>query len=275
MDNLFDCLNSDCSDLRRGKAHATNLKHSSPHLKCFEKMKRFFSSIKYIGSPRKPPSQEGWIWTLNAIEKLWRSLVQKHHITSLATRRLQQDPIENLFGCIRGNCGSNSNPTCSQFVAGLKTAILTNMSHMGTSGNCETDNSVIINNFETLLSVSQSTPQHTFARTEPEFLSSIELPQIDDAIQDNNAEIQACAYVCGFVMKRMPNCEDCKKALISTSVENFHLFVEFREYSEFKKSLNYVTKEMVVCVEHCATLINEFLREKAHTTYLKKTYLST
>lgn len=118
--------------------------------------------MKFIGCARKPPSQEGWIWTLNGIERLWHNLTLKHKIKSIATQRLQQDALENLFGCIRGNCGSNANPTCGQFVAGLKTSILSRLANMGTTGNCKTDNNVIINNFDTLLSVSQPTHiQHT------------------------------------------------------------------------------------------------------------------
>lgn len=57
---------------------------------------------------------------------------------SLETRRLQQDALENLFGCIRANCGCNMNPTAVQFVAGFKTAILSNLAHI-TIGNCESD----------------------------------------------------------------------------------------------------------------------------------------
>ncbi|KAL4702878.1 hypothetical protein ACJJTC_005789 [Scirpophaga incertulas] len=65
MDKLFDALNSESSDLRRGKPESTNLTATSPHLKLFSEMKTFFLNMKYIGSPRKPSSQEGWIWTIN------------------------------------------------------------------------------------------------------------------------------------------------------------------------------------------------------------------
>lgn len=96
--------------------------------------------MTFVGCPRTPPSQIGWVWTLNGVELIFKKLVKDHNVRSLATRRLQQDPLENLFGCIRGNCGSNTNPTTGQFVDGLKTAILSRLAHIGTTGNCEIDN---------------------------------------------------------------------------------------------------------------------------------------
>lgn len=72
-------------------------------MKLFAEMRRFISSMKYVGSKSKPPSQDGWIQTMNAIEKLWKNL-QAKNIKSLSTRRLNQDPLEDCFGCIRYNC---------------------------------------------------------------------------------------------------------------------------------------------------------------------------
>ncbi|KAL4719467.1 hypothetical protein ACJJTC_012797, partial [Scirpophaga incertulas] len=203
IDKLFDALNSDSSDLRRGKPQATNMTATSPHTKFFSDMKIFFENMKYIGSPRKPPSQEGWIWTINGVGRLWRNLVQKYKIRSLATRRLQQDPLENLFGCIRGNCGSNTNPTCGQFVAGLKTAILSNLSHLGTTGNCEIDHNKIINNLDALLSSPLDSNERCTYEMErspnvsSEILNELLPFEVETSLLENTEEIQACAYWSG------------------------------------------------------------------------------
>ncbi|CAH2056102.1 unnamed protein product, partial [Iphiclides podalirius] len=61
MDKLFDSVNSDSPDLRRGKIHATNLKPTTPHLQLFKDMKLFFNTLKFVGCTRTPPSKEGWI----------------------------------------------------------------------------------------------------------------------------------------------------------------------------------------------------------------------
>ncbi|CAH2086714.1 unnamed protein product [Euphydryas editha] len=57
---------------------ATNLKQTTPHLQLFKNMKIFFKTLKFVGSTRTPPSKEGWVWTLNAIELLWNKLRNKH-----------------------------------------------------------------------------------------------------------------------------------------------------------------------------------------------------
>ncbi|XP_049868630.1 uncharacterized protein LOC126368613 isoform X2 [Pectinophora gossypiella] len=267
MDKLFDSLNSEQADLRRGKPHATNLSQTSPHIEHFKKMKVLFSDLTFVGCSRKPPSQEGWIWTINGVEILWQKLSNNKKKLSLATRRLQQDPLENLFGCIRGYCGSNTNPTTGQFVAGLKTAILNNLSRVGTTGNCETDNNVVINNFETMLSVSKPTQVST-----PNEFNYIELPPMEDALNEESGEIKACAYVCGFLIKQFPvtSCSLCERIFLTKDIENHHSFVEWREYSEKNRNLKYVTKNLVNCVECSATLINIFLNEKAHINEIKK-----
>ncbi|CAK1597698.1 unnamed protein product [Parnassius mnemosyne] len=272
MDKLFDCLNSDTADLRRGKIHATNMTLKSPHMSCFSDMKLFFQTMKFVGCSRQPPSLDGWIWTINGVERLFTNMSKAHNIKSLVTRRLQQDPIENLFGCIRGNCGSNTNPTTGQFAAGLKTSILSSLAHIGTIGsNCERDNNVIINNLSKLLSLPQSTLMHA----EPEFHAISELPNvhvIEQNIDKGNAEVQACAYVCGFLLKQLPvnKCKKCRKIFVSNTVDKCHLFVECREYSDFNRSLYYVTKEMINYVDYCASLINSYLRENEHMSSLKK-----
>ncbi|CAF4883247.1 unnamed protein product [Pieris macdunnoughi] len=271
IDKLFDALNSDSADLRRGKIFSTNMTAKSPHHKLFQNMKYFFKTMKFMGSLRTPPSQEGWIWTINGVERLFKQFANEG-IKSLATRRLQQDPLENLFGCIRGNCGSNSNPTVGQFVAGLKTSILSRLAHIGTTGcNCETDNNVVMNNYETLLSVSQPRNCADILASECSAfaLSSSVEPQ---NIEEDNAEMQACAYVCGFLIKKIcsvNNCEPCKHIFVSTNVEKVHKFVDYKEYNELKKSLHYANKSIISCVEKCATLINSFFKEKSHKRNLK------
>lgn len=177
-------------------------------------------------------------------------------------RSLQQDALENLFGCIRGNCGSNTNPTCGQFVAGLKAAIISNLSHMGTTGNCETDNNVIINNFDSFLSVSQSAQEKkdSVVTASSSSTSYALYFEVDEAINTNNPEIQACAYVAGFILKKLPlkDCEICRKIFVSDNIDITHNFVANREYGTDSQALNYAHKDFIFCVELCASVINNF-----------------
>ncbi|KAG8223940.1 hypothetical protein J437_LFUL003748 [Ladona fulva] len=55
-------------------------------------------------------------------------------------RWLNQDSLENLFGMIRHNCGSNRNPTAMQFITALKTSLLNGLvARELQHGNCEVD----------------------------------------------------------------------------------------------------------------------------------------
>ncbi|CAK1601405.1 unnamed protein product [Parnassius mnemosyne] len=243
MDKLFDCVNACTPDLRRGKPYSTNMTNNTPHLTHFTLMKNFFKEMTFLGCKRAPPSQEGWIWSINGIERIWRNLSSKHKsIKSLETRRLQQDPLENLFGCIRANCGCNSNPTAGQFVAGLKTAVLSNLSFIGT-GNCEEDqNQVILTNFKSLLS--PPTDTHTaYATILTDELEESVNSTFECSLEESSGEIQACAYVCGFIVKNNLNkCEICKKNFVSETQERSHTFIDFKEYSDLKKAEAYKKK---------------------------------
>lgn len=88
------------------------------------------------------------IKTLNAVERLSSNLEKRYKVKSLSTRRLNQDPLKNCFGCIRSNCGSNPNPNTVQFVAALKTAIIGNLLHSSRNKNCKDDNNVILNDLK-------------------------------------------------------------------------------------------------------------------------------
>lgn len=246
IEKLFDCVNADTTDLRRGKLYATNMKKNSPHLAHFKVMKNFFKNMQFMGCKSKPPTQEDWIWSINGIERLWTTLTKNHNeIKSLATRRLQEDPIENLFGCIRGNCGSNVNPTVGQFVGGLKTAILSNLSHISV-GNCKLDeNDSVINNcrllfsnvhnFQFLINSNLTTEEDTEEADRGAILQELEDDIFEQATVDD-AELQACAYVCGFIIRNYKNqCSTCKELFIAKETDTTHLFVDFKEYNDMKK----------------------------------------
>ncbi|KAF9413695.1 hypothetical protein HW555_008141 [Spodoptera exigua] len=86
MDELFYGVNASTPDLRRGKKFSSNIKQSSEHLQMFYKMKTFFKNFEFLGC--RGASKDGWIWTLNGIEMLWKILSAKHKaIKSLSTRR--------------------------------------------------------------------------------------------------------------------------------------------------------------------------------------------
>lgn len=201
----------------------------------------------------------GWIRTINAVQKLWEHLKNKYKIKSLSTRRLNQDVLENCFGCIRYSCGSSYNPTVSQFIAGVKTAIISNLKHSGYRRNCEDDEFVLANNLETFLTHSED----NLIEEEPNYDIGNYVNDVSDAIENieqATSEAQACAYVCGFLVKKLNiQCNTCKQIFLSPDHQSVHIFTEFRELDPNNTSLNYVCKKFVESVEISASIIKREL----------------
>jgi hypothetical protein len=73
--------------------------------------------------------------------------VRKKGLTYLRGRSLNQDSLKNLFGVIRGGCGSSDNPTATQFIASLKTQVLNGLTNQNLSGtNCVDDQHHLLSN---------------------------------------------------------------------------------------------------------------------------------
>lgn len=272
VDCLFDALNADSADLRRGKKFSQNLSDRSPHLKFFKEMCSEIKKLEFIGAKQRPPSQDGWLQTMIGVERLWKNLKNKYptEVGSLATRRLQQDPLENFFGCVRGNCGSNANPTVAQFVSGFKTAIVSSITHTNSRTNCESDQNNILSNLNHFLTSQKRQPSERDHDAEEESQSSailVDLENHDPNIMESDE--QACAYVCGYIIKRMNlSCTHCLQSLASEDRNSSHLFVSYKEYDE-KERLRYANDALIKCTEACASIMYSYLNENAHLSDLK------
>jgi len=88
-------------------------------------------------------------------------ILNKDGISHLHTRRVNQDPLENFFGSIRGHGGYNSKPTPMHFVGAYKTLLIGAMSSRHSPGaNCEEDEAVnLTGDIETIILKSMSKEQ--------------------------------------------------------------------------------------------------------------------
>lgn len=84
IDHLFDSLNGDTPDPKRGKKYLSNITRRSPHLQYYKKMKEFFKEMTFVGARTKPPSQDGFIKTLNAVKRLFTNLETICNVKSLS-----------------------------------------------------------------------------------------------------------------------------------------------------------------------------------------------
>ncbi|KAG8229254.1 hypothetical protein J437_LFUL007178 [Ladona fulva] len=130
MDDLFDSMNGG----RQRDSYKPLLKGVTMESSHFQFWEEATALVKEWKIPKKtregdvrfsamPPSQQGWLNNLNAFPLLCKDMLTGPGAVRecIPARSFNQDPIENLFSCIRGNCGSNTRPTTTQFISSLKT----------------------------------------------------------------------------------------------------------------------------------------------------------
>lgn len=221
--------------------------------------------MEFLGARSKPPSQDGWLRTMNAIELIFKNL-KNYNINTLCVRRLNQDPLENCFEYIRSNCNCNPNPTLVQFIAALKTSIITNLINNNKNRNCLDDNNDILDNFKVFLhkGCEQKINDADCSTVFPAEISVEGVEELD--VPQSSGEIQACAYVCGFIARNIAiNCEQCKKIMLADpNTEVCHLFTSFKEYDDVKCILKYIQPSFCEMVENAARLINNYLKDNSH-----------
>lgn len=117
-------------------------------------------------------------------------------------------------------------------------------------------------NYKVLLSsatVNTLLTQNEILNFEENFSETLEIN-----IGENSSEMQACAYVCGFIAKNISNkCEMCIVIFVAETPEATHVFTDFKENSDQWKTLTYASKPLINCVETGATLIYTFLEKEA------------
>nr|CAI5856389.1 unnamed protein product [Callosobruchus analis] len=129
FDSLFDSVNGSLINPPPGKSLRGLVTRKSRHLLTWEKALEILSKMYFtLPNSRKqfiPPSIKNWIFTIRGFIYIWKKM-SGMGCTSLAARAFNQDPVENLFSCIRGYGGRNINPTCTAFVSTLKSLIINN-----------------------------------------------------------------------------------------------------------------------------------------------------
>lgn len=99
-------------------------------------------------------------------------------------------------------------------------------------------------NFKTMIAPGLST--NNITEMEREIEQNINYSYSDHLSEENDGEIDACAYVCGFILKNIPDkkCQACKTMLLAETELPENTFTKFKEYNESKKSLMYASNSM-------------------------------
>ncbi|KAG8222115.1 hypothetical protein J437_LFUL002111 [Ladona fulva] len=142
MDELFDSMNSDCKGAGY-KPLKNVVSAGSPHFHFWERAAMLMKDLQIVKKRN-----------VNSIAFCPMTPTQKD--TKVNTRAFNQDPLENLFGCIRGNCGSNTHPTATQFIGSLKSSIISGLAFSASTGrrNCEEDDMALLDSLRSLIGTS-------------------------------------------------------------------------------------------------------------------------
>jgi len=277
VDKLFDSFNS-VKHGASGKPLRSPLSDKSPHIGHWTKASMGIKSWIFLkdGKPafkQLPPSQNGWIVDIGAVQHVWRTL-KSAGFHYLETRSLNQDPLENTFGVIRLHCGSNNNTTVGQFADALKASIINGLAYTGLrNANCEGDDTELLDNLHSFLkesSASRPNPSTSHGReTIHDGLSASRIAeQVEREVNDVDMGLFSVAYVSGFIARhvlRAVRCDDCKACLTSPVMMSTNAFIYFKEYKDNEQSLTYPSERLVETVSASVTLLEGMMAEVAHT----------
>ncbi|XP_044746090.1 uncharacterized protein LOC123307735 isoform X1 [Coccinella septempunctata] len=279
VDTLFDSFNGNTN--QSGKELKCNITENSPHNEYWPKALQMVKSWKFkrlskSGQVKQstPPSQMGWITSLNAIRGIW-AYVHSKGFTVLRPRSLNQDPLENLFGCIRYGSGCNDNPSAFQFVGSLKAQILNNLIHCSTHSNCEKDNNDLLSNLKSFLEKDEKEGEYQPNEVEvicmPEISTEETVSIIEADVNGGRAETFSVAYVAGFILKgiyKKITCTGCSALLSSDVLEAHNMFIWNKEWSDDKRSLYYPSVVFTISIAQGITSLENFMVDNSNISDL-------
>ena len=138
IDRLFDCFNSEsefCLNM-----YKKSLSELSVHKQFLGEMRQYIASWTIGNNPLNNfPFHKGWLISITSLLMLWDDLRDNYGFTSINTRRLNQDPLENLFGVSRMSSGCDKNPKVSCFDPIMRKLTMTTLLEPPESANCIKD----------------------------------------------------------------------------------------------------------------------------------------
>lgn len=259
-DKLFDSVNGSLIDPEHGKSLRCAVKEDSPHVDFWYEAIQVLQTVKYVPSGKSdyvPPTIKNWISTLHGFIYIWKKL-KEVGFQYLLPRNLNQDPLENFFGCVRSHGVRNVNPSCDSFISSFKSLIINNfMSAHSPASNCEKDESegALDSLKEFLMREMEGiapTDTHEDALIDPKFVFS----DTKHAII-----IKTHAYIAGYLARRIlraiGGCKQCKNALITKEATEEHLLIEERAYNP--KALVRPSTPFINIFSKCNDVVHHYL----------------
>nr|CAI5838074.1 unnamed protein product [Callosobruchus analis] len=149
---------------------------------------------------------KGWQVTINGMINLWDVLKTNYEeLQFLYTRNVNQDCLENFFGCLRQQGGNCVNPTSIQFIRSFRRYFCIDMLHSGTE-NCERDNTEMLINVLDMM--------NTENINEKLSTTNAMSPVTTDYRNSEVLKKNFTRYICGYLIKKclsIHTCDVCEK----------------------------------------------------------------
>lgn len=255
MNRLFDYVNGPSDSEIAPPPTRRNVTTETDHIQVWDEYREVLEKTE-IKSPDGKKIKErcinNMVRSLLAMKLLWEELLEDG-FTTLFLRRLNQDPLENLFGLIRQLCGANDNPTAGMFQSALKSVVITRFSGLSIKGtNCLKDSSNFLIDQKDLIRFQHKKKTNTLP--EPESIPSkskhypcIHIPDYESGTDDEMNEFlgeqadktsESNMFFLSKFFRRMSfECDDCKKAFINLE--------ENENYCEPTDELRHIVKRSI------------------------------
>lgn len=162
IDMLFDSVNGNSVMADKGKYLRCSISSTSRHIEFWNEALQVLKTFQFVdseGRNSRLPSVKNWENTIKGLKIIWGNL-QKKGFKFLSLRALNQDPLENFFGCIRSHGVRNIMPSSTLFTSSFKALLVNNFTSSRSVGaNCMKDDTQ--GSLDTLrVFITETVPQH-------------------------------------------------------------------------------------------------------------------
>lgn len=286
LDKLFDCTNGPSShkDIKRGIRQ--NVSKDSNHIEKWNYYKDILKKGEFLNDKMQPLRNvrclKGFEMSLQSLKDIWSTLQSKPGFHYLNLRQLNQDSLENFFGLIRQHSPTNKNPTCTHFVAAMKTSIISGLLAPHTFGaNCEDDrNNFLLDTYKDIMESEEKkssgiTPDYTEVEDESSF-PVLSIPEETLNKYENDLcsfQEQPIVYVSGYIASKLTQNSSCMECINCLKIdkpnnEDLYRYISLREWWTDKVSLTYPSRDLCDFVNEAQTLYTNTISKELYKNNL-------
>lgn len=235
IDRLFDLFNS--SRVSGSKDFNRPFKGSEAQIKFLGQMLHEFSNMKVLKNYTEDVTKKlnfltGWKVSINSLLGLHNNVKEKY--STLYTRRINQDCLENFFGSLRQQSGNCRNPTAVQVNQGFKKLFCLNYFQQPNNTNC-------IEDFDSVLTSVSVEKMKSFqvVVNKKIYFSNLNI-QETDYMNLNAVHKNALSYICGYLLRKclsQHRCETCDTYSKDNILAPHVFYTCFRAYENKHKDV--------------------------------------